>query len=276
MVSRIIRGTSTFNHLQQRGETIAEELEQTAATFNLDPAAARNAWLNQQWDHLNRTAPQVDLPYRHTPPRTTTRQVIDPRLILTVTGANGRWGLLSNRPHSWTQILEALHDAAAVDRWEQWLDRIAPDRDLVELTETMGPLGPVYAIGNRGRHRAMLARAAALPALDALVTSSSLPRAGQPIYWPAGGIPADRATRQHYAELRASGLATLGLLDSPDGPILGVEPALDCDTAWAFDPPALVPTISAAYRTAYPDFGTNPKHAAMLQPRNSPSNWLSF
>lgn len=276
MVSRISRGSTAFTALQARGLAIAADLDRLSETLNLQPAAARTSWLDSQWSCLNSAAPQIDLPYRHPRPRTSAREVVDPRRIVDVTGADGQWGRLNNRPDAFTRILEGLHDAVAVDRWEEWLDRMAPDRDLVELIETCGPHGPVYAIGNRGRHRAMFARAAALPALDAWVTSSPLPRAGQPIYWPAGGIPADRATRRHYRYLQRAGFATLERLDTPDGPTLAVRPAVDSDTAWAFDPPRHVAAVSAAYRTVYPTFGTTAAQAAMLQQPHQPAGWLSF
>ncbi|MGG7465202.1 hypothetical protein [Plantibacter sp. YIM 135347] len=262
-------GTAAYEAVVRRGTAVAAQIRTIALDERIPLHDAQLAWLEARWRAMEDEEPLRRLPWRLVRPVHASEpweldrlDVVDPRLIVSI-GDACTWGRLrdrtDSRPHTFTDVLDGVDEAARSGGWSRWLANLATSP--VEVQETRGPYGPVYQVRSDGRHRAMLARAMGLPHLEVLVSTQRLPAPGTSVLVSLGGgfVAADL---EYYDCLVDVGEASSS--DVGDSGLWEIAPACSRETSWHFDPPASVVQAAVAYRDCHPRFGESPEHAMMF------------
>ncbi|MEU2043690.1 hypothetical protein [Nocardia niwae] len=246
-------------------QVLREQLSQLRTRIPAEPQDLV-AWLGEQTEQVNATAPQVGEvavfdgkgsvgyePSRELEACSECLCWVDPRAI--VSTPDRRWGEFDRMEvgrRSLVGFCETLRAADTTAGLEDWIDAftIGRLRQPVRLTRVEGPAGPVYVLRADGTHRAHFARVFGLPLL-ALVRTSALPRPLHVVDRP--DIPGVDRFRRWGALW--GGLRKHSLLDVEGDP----EPAwftrwtptrLCAD--WMLLPPSAAVEVNRAYDRVYP------------------------
>lgn len=215
-------------------------------------------WLDARWETLNQSRPIVPFSYvfsAETSAREYASTDADLSLIAHV-DHELRWGVVNNRPESFSHIMNGLLEGFHHGSYEQWFQKM----DRIQLCEIPGLYGPLYRIDTGTRHRLHTLMGLGLDAFPAEVTCMTQSPIIDLTYHTGNqrGIP----SFQHLGVTEipsqmARALVHTGYLEQLDATRFRVLRELPGPWLFSYTWEG-IESASKRYRLSYPQYGSTP------------------
>lgn len=133
-----------------------ESLDAACSSIAAEHGGDVGRWLESRWAELNSTRPVVNFSYVYDAERYVPGQIsVEADLgLLAGAGRETAWGTINNRAESFGKIVGGALEGFHQGTYCEWLDRVEGSGIFpIHLAEIPGCHGPLYKVGEDGRHR---------------------------------------------------------------------------------------------------------------------------